>query len=112
MNAVADAHQRQGRIPILLVDDLHGLFTQDLAALFLARIDQFPYFQAKCRETIPGFPYRTFQHGKTLELAAECVTQMENLIRGGSREELENYLKDVFGKLEVQQDAALKCKFL
>ena len=67
MNAVADAHQRQGRIPILLVDDLHGLFTQDLAALFLARIDQFPYFQAKCRETIPGFPYRTFQHGKTLE---------------------------------------------
>lgn len=47
-----------------------------------------------------------------MELAAECVTQMENLIRGGSREELENYLKDVFGKLEVQQDAALKCKFL
>lgn len=45
-------------------------------------------------------------------VAAECVTQMENLIRGGSREELENYLKDVFGKLEVQQDAALKCKFL
>lgn len=40
-----------------------------------------------------------------MELAAECVTQMENLIRGGSREELENYLKDVFGKLEVQQDA-------
>ena len=43
-----------------------------------------------------------------MELAAECVTQMENLIRGGSREELENYLKDAFGKLEVQQDAALK----
>ena len=30
-----------------------------------------------------------------MELAAECVTQMENLIRGGSREELEIYLKDV-----------------
>lgn len=47
-----------------------------------------------------------------MELSAECVTQMESLIRGGSREELEQYLKDVFDRLETGQDAALKCKFL
>ena len=41
-----------------------------------------------------------------MELAAECVTQMENLIRGGSREELENYLKDGLGNWRCSRDAA------
>ena len=47
-----------------------------------------------------------------MEQVSEYVTQMENLIRGGSREELEAYLKDIFGKMEAEQDAQLKCKFM
>ena len=47
-----------------------------------------------------------------MEQASEYVAQMENLIRGGSREELETYLKDIFEKTETEQDAQLKCKFI
>lgn len=47
-----------------------------------------------------------------MEMASEYVVQMENLIRSGSRTELEQYLKTVFEKLESEQDAQLKCKFM
>lgn len=47
-----------------------------------------------------------------MEQASEYVAQMENLIRGGSREKLETYLKDILEKTETEQDAQLKCKFI
>lgn len=47
-----------------------------------------------------------------MEMASEYVVQMENLIRSGSRTELEQYLKTVFEKLESEQDTQLKCKFM
>ena len=45
MNVVADTHQRQRRITIIPFDDLHCLLTQDLAAFFLAGVDQLPDLQ-------------------------------------------------------------------